>query len=212
MTHRLILDTLPFIRRQAGSFAMRFREDFDDLYNEGVIGALKAARKFDPSRGVSFEGYAGPWVREQMRDYCFRNRSLLSATRPTQEKIHRELDARKLGVRVEPLTWTSQHATVRQGKASDGEDRGLWTIDPEQESIACLLSDMRLLKRAVLELPADDAEFVTRRYMSGTDEPVSHTEIAAERGLSRQRVQQLDTRAIDGLKDAIKRITRRQAA
>ena len=43
------------------------RVEHVDLMQEGVIGLLRAVRRFDPSFGVPFWGYASWWVRQAMR-------------------------------------------------------------------------------------------------------------------------------------------------
>ena len=48
---------------------MRFkgRLEFEDLVNEGNIGLIKAAEKFDVDRGVKFSTYSSFWVKQQIR-------------------------------------------------------------------------------------------------------------------------------------------------
>ena len=46
---------------------VRGRLDFEDLVNEGNIGLIKAAEKFDVDRGVKFSTYSAYWVKQQIR-------------------------------------------------------------------------------------------------------------------------------------------------
>jgi len=47
----------------------------DDLYQEGMIGLIKAEKKFDPSRNVSFGHYCKPWVKHIIFDYYYEHRT-----------------------------------------------------------------------------------------------------------------------------------------
>src|SRR6185436_8035966 len=44
----------------------------DDLVQQGNIGLLKAAERFDPSQEVSLKTYAAYWIRAEIRDYVVR--------------------------------------------------------------------------------------------------------------------------------------------
>src|SRR6185436_12190794 len=46
---------------------------FEDLVNEGNVGLLEAARRFDPARGVTFLSYAVWWIRKSMISAVARN-------------------------------------------------------------------------------------------------------------------------------------------
>src|SRR5262249_41048563 len=45
----------------------------DDLVQQGNIGLLKAAQRFDPSQQVSLKTYAAYWIRAEIRDYVVRS-------------------------------------------------------------------------------------------------------------------------------------------
>ena len=48
-----------------------------DLVQEGAVGLMQAADRFDPDRGVRFSTYAGWWVRAALQDYVLRNWSIV---------------------------------------------------------------------------------------------------------------------------------------
>ena len=62
------------------AMAARFRRyglPMADLVQEGAVGLMQAADRFDPDRGVRFSTYAGWWVRAAMQDYVLRNWSIV---------------------------------------------------------------------------------------------------------------------------------------
>lgn len=66
----LVLTLLPEVAMVAKQIGMRHHSvlETDDLFQDGVIGLIGAALQFDPTRGVSFEGYATHRIRGAMRD------------------------------------------------------------------------------------------------------------------------------------------------
>src|SRR5215813_15262457 len=62
------------------SLATRFRHyglPMSDLVQEGNVGLMQAAARFEPERGVRFSTYAAWWVRSAMQDFVLRNWSIV---------------------------------------------------------------------------------------------------------------------------------------
>ena len=66
----LVTDNIALVKRIAHHLAARLPQtiDINDLMQAGMIGLLEAARNFDPSRGASFDTYAGIRIRGSMLD------------------------------------------------------------------------------------------------------------------------------------------------
>jgi RNA polymerase sigma-32 factor len=71
------------------SMAARFRRyglPMSDLVQEGAVGLMQAAERFDPDRGVRFSTYSAWWVRAAMQDYVLRNWSIVRTGTTTAGK------------------------------------------------------------------------------------------------------------------------------
>jgi RNA polymerase sigma-32 factor len=83
--HRLITAYM----RLAISVAARFRRygaPMNDLIQEGSLGLMKAADKFDPDRGVRFSTYAVWWIKASIQDYVMRNWSMVRTGSTSSQK------------------------------------------------------------------------------------------------------------------------------
>ena len=76
------------IRLVAGSAAgyRKLGLPMAELLQEGTLGLLQAANRFDPEREIRFSTYAGWWVRAQMQDYLLRNWSVVRVGSSTMQK------------------------------------------------------------------------------------------------------------------------------
>ena len=101
----------------------REREDFDDLFQEGCLGLLKALQKFDPERGTAFSTYAAFFILGEIRSYLRKNGHLTKVSRSyyehyiqllkTQNNMEQELKraprleelAERMGLVKEEIVW-----------------------------------------------------------------------------------------------------------
>ncbi|MBM3522009.1 MAG: sigma-70 family RNA polymerase sigma factor, partial [Alphaproteobacteria bacterium] len=83
--------------------ASRFRHyglPFGDLIQEGILGLMHAAARFEPEREVRFSTYAAWWIRSQMQDFILRNWSIV---RTGTTSAHKSLffNLRRLRARID---------------------------------------------------------------------------------------------------------------
>ena len=93
--HRLILAYGRLVFSMAKRFR-RFRLPLEDLVQEGVVGLLHAADRFEPERNLRFSTYAMWWIRCAMQDYVLRNWSIVRvSSTPTQKLLFFRLVGRR---------------------------------------------------------------------------------------------------------------------
>jgi len=100
--HRLVDSHL----RLVAAVAARYRAyglSMADMVQEGSLGLLQAANRFEPERGVRFSTYAAWWIRSAIQDYILRNWSIVRAgTTSTQKSLFFNL--RRLRAQIERVS------------------------------------------------------------------------------------------------------------
>ncbi len=83
--HELTGAYMRMVIAMAGRFR-RYGLPMSDLVQEGAVGLMQAAERFDPDRGVRFSTYSAWWVRAAMQDYVLRNWSIVRTGTTTAGK------------------------------------------------------------------------------------------------------------------------------
>jgi len=209
-------------RKLAGPFM-----DEEDLVQEGYIGLLRAAKRFDPDRDIRFSTYARWWVRAQMTraiDHTGRPVRLpgcaVEQTRNLRKAIKR-FEAAGVGYGIAELAaevgidkeraelLLSQGSTISlEQPVDDGpRPRSLErflsdddAVSPDGEAIQSQeLARMHVAFDMVL---TDRHRFVlTRRYGLQDGEFRTLSEVGKEMGLSRERVRQIEREALIRLRE-----------
>ncbi len=210
---KLVEACLPFVI----SIALEYRRwgvPIEDIIQQGNIGLLRAARKFDPARECRLATYAVYWIRAEIREYVVRayrvvrlgttkaERRALRAYRTTKESDPEKLSAVS-GLskeRVEQLLpmlvarETSLDATV--GDMGPAVDR-LAANDASPEEDADAKESRARAKVAVadaLKGLTDREQLIVRERMM-SDEPATLQKLGDILGVSKERVRQLEERA-----------------
>jgi RNA polymerase sigma-32 factor len=84
---KLIYSNLRFVSREAWKFSNRNKKvSYEDLIQEGVLGLLRAADKFERDRGATFFTYACPWVKAMIMKHVMDSTSIVALGRTREDR------------------------------------------------------------------------------------------------------------------------------
>ena len=220
--HDRIAAGVPFVEAMARRMATSMPNSIDlgDLVQDGMIGLIDAAPRFDEGRGIKFETFAERRVRGAMIDALRRDawprgvRKVRRELEAAREKLRHELGgepsladlARHMGcdeaalsrtiVRIKAIESTSPLASVDPGQ---GANLPPVLMPPEQPrpDRACEEGDIaRRVRDAIKALPARERKVIGLYYYGD----VTMKEIGSEIGVNESRVSQLHARAVQRLR------------
>lgn len=232
--NRRIVAGLPFVEALARRMAASMPNSIDigDLVQDGVLGLIDAAHRFDEERGIKFETFAERRVRGAMIDALRRDawprgvrrqRRELDAAR---EALRRELghepsladlaarvgsDEKRLSrmiVRINTIESTSPLATGERF-AESSLPQALVPVEPDAPDTVYEKLEVRdRVRAAIAALPARERKLISLYYYG----EVTMKQIGAAIGVNESRVSQLHARAIRRLRDSLGALDPRQAA
>lgn len=176
----------------------------EDLVSEGLIGAYRAAEKYDPSRGVLYSTYASWWIRAAQVAYIENHgRVVRVASRALKSKSEDRDLSTFLGAVTEAA---HHHREVPLDASPDAPHSHNYAAvlpwEGEAPDVTVLRHErVRALRRAMKKLPARLRDIVRRR---SRNEKLS--DIGETYNLSRERVRQLEVQAYHALREHLARI------
>ena len=204
-----------------------------DLIQEGNVGLMKAVKRFDPERGVRLVSFALHWVRAEIHEYVLRNWRLVKvATTKSQRKLFfnlrslkqslnaltlKEADAvaRELNVSrddvLEMETRLSGHDLSIDPAFDDGEESFspiAYLASPDENPAQKLEREQteRLrhdgLTTALDNLDERSRHIIKARWLTEGETATLH-ELAAQYGVSAERIRQIEARALQKMRAAM---------
>jgi len=234
--HRLTAAHMRLVIAMAARFR-RFGLPQADLIQEGHVGLLEAAARFEPDREVRFSTYASWWIRAAIQDYVLRNWSIVRGGTSSAQKalffnlrrlrarLARELEgaaepeiyaaiADTLGVSIADVETmsarlsgpdTSLNAPMVEGDGDAERMDFLVSDDPiADERVGERIDGERRhawLREALGVLNERELKIVEERRLSENGETLEA--LGARLGISKERVRQIEARALEKLQAAL---------
>jgi RNA polymerase sigma-32 factor len=218
---RLIESSLPFVIAIAREYR-RWGVPLEDLVQQGNLGLLKAASKFDPDKNCRLITYAAYWIRAEIRDYVVRSyRIVRLGTTRTERRAMRAFRrkavespqalAEESGMPLARanqlwplLTRSDMSLDATTSDAPAALDRMSHKQPTPEESVArseAVHQVREALDSALASLTKREQRIVRARILA--DEPQTLEALGREMGVSKERVRQLEVRARQKLRDRL---------
>jgi RNA polymerase primary sigma factor len=217
---KLVESNLRFVVKVANRFSGA-GPSLLDLINEGNIGLLQAARRFDPGRNVKFISYAVWWIRQAIMQMLaeqsgptrlpLKQAGLLYKIRTKTEALTKEHDreptpqelAKALNVtlrEVEEVQRVARRPVSLDSPVSDDSETAYLDLMADDDAPPV---DRDLLENSLRSeiagllgsLAPREREVLELRFGIATDEPLTLEEVGQRLGLSRERIRQIEKKA-----------------
>ncbi len=199
-----------------------------DLINEGNLGLIKAAKRFDETRGFKFISYAVWWIRQSILQALAEQSRVVrlplnrvgalnkigKAFSNLEQEFEREPSANEIAEELEMTPYEVSDTLKISGKHlsldapfNQGDDNRLLDViqDDHQPPPDDLLLDESLrieVKRALTTLSDREAEVIKLYFGLEREHPLTLEEIGEKFSLTRERVRQIKEKAIRRLRHA----------
>jgi RNA polymerase sigma-32 factor len=219
--YRLVSANLRLVVKVAMDFQRHWMQNFMDLIQEGNIGLVHAAKKFDPYRGIKFSYYAAYWIRAYVLKFIMDNWRLVKiGTTQAQRKLFFSLNkekklledqgfdpepkllAQRLSVKEREVVDMSQRmdgwdVSLESPVSSDSDDQQKNFIPAREPGIESIIAgkEMKQKLNGLLEIlkgTLNDKQKMILDKRLLTDEPLTLQNIADQFAISRERVRQIE--------------------
>jgi RNA polymerase sigma-32 factor len=237
--HHLVTSNLRFVVKVAAEYR-NYGLKMLDLIQEGNVGLMMAVRKFDPFKGLRLISYAVWWIRAYIQNFIISSWSLVKiGTTQAQKKLFYKLNQAKnaiknlMGSDVLKEAALSLDVTETEASEMDVRMQGECSLDAEiagSEGFSLLetLADDRLNQEELLgehqeaqqlrheigvamQSLNDKERYIIERRITA-DDPQTLQEIADHFGISRERIRQLEERALQKMRSQLAGTALRLAA
>lgn len=225
--HKLVNSNLRFVVSIAKEYA-HYGVPLEDLINEGNLGLMKAAQRFDETRGYKFISYAVWWIRQSIlaalanhskivRMPLNRARVLNQIKRVSselQQSLRRkpmpEEIASKLGLSVDEVKDTlplMQDNFFLDDFVGNDEDSTYMDFleDTKSKAPDCPVLEEDLvdsIERMLCDLKPREAKVLRMYYGLGTDREMTLEEIGQQMSLTRERIRQIKEEAFEKIRNS----------
>ena len=203
-----------------------FSLPYEDLIQEGMFGLQRAIDLFDPERGFKFSTYSSWWIRAAIQRYCRDKGRVVRIPVHMQEAFEKYVEAKTkhgtdmgdieiaeaLGVSSKKIhALKSMHAVdyfsldAKIGHDSDACLGDTLPSDGAEFKIAEVNLDMELVSSVLKDLPDRERYIIECRFGLNGNEEQTLQEIATQYDMSRERIRQLQVKAMGELRRRIKR-------
>lgn len=208
--NKLVENNLGLVHSCANRFRGRGTE-YDDLFQAGCVGLIKAADNFDESRGFSFSTYAVPVILGEIRR-IFRDGGAVKVGRAIKEKsraalkkkeemsaeLGREPTVGELAKNLDLDTAETAmllNASLPAVSLTTG-DEGETQLEIPVESPENEISDLLALRQVLLKLDERDRKMIELRYFRG----LTQSKTAVQLGMTQVQVSRREKAVLEGMR------------
>lgn len=207
-----------------------------DMIQEGNVGLMRAARKFDHRKGARFGSYAGWWIRQSIEGFLSRHSrtiripvNTLGAVRrigKAEVDLSERLQRMPTDAEVSAVTGISEDEVARARRVAHDLEKGCVALDgpidgdagatlndvlPDADAVAALdrLDNEQMegaARQLLASLDAVEAKVLNMRFGLHDDERWTLAEVGEQIGLTKERIRQIEMKALGKLRFRAKRL------